>query len=66
MASQSYRGLPQSWPSSVKSSGGTPATSVGTLSLSSWKKRGSLHTSAESSGTYMGISPMKLTPASRA
>ena len=56
--------MPQSWPSALKSSGGTPDTSTGRFFSSSWKNSGSAHTSAESMATYMGMSPIMPIPRS--
>src|SRR5436190_24130554 len=58
IASQSYIGLPQSCPVLEKKSGGTPATTFGLPSLLSLNFVRLHQTSAESSATKIGMSPM--------
>ena len=47
-ASQAYRGLPHSWPSAAKASGGHPATWVRCMAPSVWNSSGWVHRSLES------------------
>ena len=62
MWSQRNVGLPHIWPSGAKLSGGAPEISIALPVSDSQKFSGSLHASAESSDTYIGISPITSMP----
>jgi hypothetical protein len=62
MRSQRYSGLPQRWPSGPRSSGGTPATTVGWPASSSQYRSGRVQQSTLSWAMKIGRSPTRATP----